>query len=448
MQIGDNSINGANGAPAAKPVDPTKVTAICALLQSAGHDPFAVILAGIGAVSTLPSITFREAAARVVERAATEGGGVRPVTLGNYKTAYAIFDKVFGNRPVDKITTTEVKSFLDGMNNNRRKPGQATRNSKRSYLTYFKAALRAGGVRDPLIELRYRYEAKEIRFFSVEVVRALFAATPGRERGLLALALFAGIRPELLGRLPARCVDVARREITIPAHLSKDKRPHILRGEFTRPDGQLLPGLPETLWIWLRAFPFKPAPWLNLRLRLQRELARLETGSRDTSKGRSPYWIQDGTRHTAASYYCALYGAEATAALLTHVGSGMSVTHYIGIAAREDATEFYGIAPSAVDFRPERAPYGHVKNVPKEEIAELIWKMPMSALARKFGCSLPGLFLRCKALGIARPNTGYWNRHRWRPPDSGACPAPGKTPPPPGDGGEVARAAASDSAAA
>ena len=436
----------ANGA-----IDPAKVATLCALLQGAGHDPFNVMLAGIGAVSAVPRVTFREAAAREVERAARDA--VRPVTLGNYRAVYSILNKTFGDRPVGEITIKEVETFLDEeMKNNRRQAGQATRNSKRSYLTYLKAALRAGGVQNPLSDLKYKYEPGVIHYFPVPVVRALFGATPARERGLLALALFGGFRPELLGELPARCVDVARREITIPELLSKDKRPHILEGEFKRPDGQLLPGLPEVLWVWLKEFPYRPATWLNLQLRLQRELCLLETGSRDTSKGRSGYWIQDGTRHTAASYYCAYYGPAATAALLTHTGTGMAVSHYIGIADRKDATEFYNVTPSTVTFKAERAPYGHVKNVTKELLETLVYTKPMSALARDLGCSLPGLFLRCKKLNIKRPNTGYWNshRHRWRPPDSGAspCPPTPAPPPPEGHGGEVARAAASDSAAA
>lgn len=47
-------------------------------------------------------------------------------------------------------------------------------------------------------------------------------------------------------------------------------------------------------------------------------------------------------------------------------------------------------------------------SITKEELQELVWKMPTSKLSEQLGVSDVAIAKRCKKLGIAKPPRGYW----------------------------------------
>src|SRR5690606_40031610 len=49
------------------------------------------------------------------------------------------------------------------------------------------------------------------------------------------------------------------------------------------------------------------------------------------------FWIQDGLRHTAATYYFKLRGLDPVVKLLTHEGQHLAFRHYVGECNRVDA---------------------------------------------------------------------------------------------------------------
>ncbi len=103
------------------------------------------------------------------------------------------------------------------------------------------------------------------------------------------------------------------------------------------PDGRVIPGLPDVLWDWLRVHPYQPVKWITLKRRLQRHLKM---------------WIRGGLRTTAASYYCALHGTDATAALLGQCDSNVARKHLVDPAAHKAAAEFFAIAPATISAKP------------------------------------------------------------------------------------------------
>lgn len=46
--------------------------------------------------------------------------------------------------------------------------------------------------------------------------------------------------------------------------------------------------------------------------------------------------------------------------------------------------------------------------VSKEELAKLVWEMPTTKVAAKFGVTDKAIEKRCKKLGVAKPPRGYW----------------------------------------
>lgn len=92
-----------------------------------------------------------------------------------------------------------------------------------------------------------------VHFLTVEQCQKLLTAK-GRHRAAIALALFAGIRPdEIAGRgkpwLEWSAINEAERIVTVPAAVSKTRKPRSVEG------------LPPTLWAWLansEKSPFGP----------------------------------------------------------------------------------------------------------------------------------------------------------------------------------------------
>lgn len=49
-------------------------------------------------------------------------------------------------------------------------------------------------------------------------------------------------------------------------------------------------------------------------------------------------------------------------------------------------------------------------DVTKEELSELVWKMPTLKVAKLFGVSDAAISKRCKKFGIIKPGRGYWTK--------------------------------------
>ena len=50
--------------------------------------------------------------------------------------------------------------------------------------------------------------------------------------------------------------------------------------------------------------------------------------------------------------------------------------------------------------------------ISKEKLERLVWEMPSTRVAKKFGVSDVAICKRCKSLGIIKPPRGYWSRDR------------------------------------
>lgn len=285
-------------------------------------------------IANNPGPTFADGVRLYLDKKAR--AGVRPTTLMQTKTALRSLEKVFGGRAVVSITEGEIESFLTVLKNRQGEPGGASTATKLRTLEYIKSVFRAMGFAQPFAAVRMprpTSEERVVKFFDVDQFIAIMSAARPNERGMLAIAFLAGVRPLLLEKLTTNCVDMIRRVIVIPSHFSIERHEHHLETECIHPgNGSYFPGLPSVLWAWLEIYPFEPRPWGPMQKRLA---------------GKIGFWHQDGCRNTAATFYNKLHGMAATAKLLYPEGDhhGMIRHHYVPVSLAE-AERFYSLNPA------------------------------------------------------------------------------------------------------
>lgn len=383
-------------------IDPNEFGEAHRLLAGTGLKLSGIVRAGLQfmrdseAAAASPTATFSDGVKRVLENAKHR----RAKTLIGYRSFLGRLEQVFGPRLATSITNSDVQAFLDRLADRRGVQGRATPHTKQTVLRHIRMVLHALGITNPLPRFIVHVpRVREIQFFTIDELRAILAATQFRDRGLVALATFAAIRPETLERLPADCVNAADKIIRIPGELSKDHRAHCLETVPIGNDREVRPGPPEVLWTWLRKYPFQPRRWNTV----QRYL-RCALGGK---------WIQDGLRHSGATYYRAKYGDAATAELLTHASIKMVNEHYAGLATRAEAEAFFALSVESV---PDN--YGVQSPHPRKcvgwptdhVLAEMLIENPASRVAITIGCSDSMLSKHCKKRGIRKPGRGAWSR--------------------------------------
>ena len=336
-----------------------------------------------GASRSDAAMTFADASALVIEEARRTGARER--TLKGYTAAYRVINRTWGAHAAVGIGRDEVEKYLAGLKS--KTGGEASIATKGNHLCHIRMALRQAGVSDPLRKIVLPADERVIRFLTVEECRMLFAACPKAERGLLAAAMFAGIRPEGTDRVLPDAVSVAEKRIRIIASADKSRDTHILDRHV----------LPDVLWLWLKKYPYAPSPggWPAFQRRMKRVVGR---------------WFHDALRHTAATYYCALHGVPATGQLLTHQGVGLVRKHYAGAVETKVAKEFYKLTPAKIRFLPERNPRARcdVTWPEDKELEAMLRAEPGVKVAARLGCSDSALTKRCRVRGIKKPGRGHW----------------------------------------
>jgi integrase len=371
-----------------------------------GYEWDLLVQAGIASLQQSNAIfadskaTFSDGAALVIARAKSRGR--RPKTIRGYEDGYKVHNRKFGARLAYAILEREAQEYIDARPDRSGNKGKASPFTKKSTLRLIRMALRALGIQNPFPKLEVIIpNERAILHFTIDEVLKILGAARSWERGMVALLLFVGIRPETLERLPAENVNVVDQCIVIPAHLSKTHQPIVLEGAPASDDCKVYPGIPPIVWEWLRRYPFRPCDWTNLQQRLRRAL--------------SGKWIFDGLRHTAATYYRAKFGVFPTSELLGHTTTSIVRRHYAGPARRAQADEFFSLGPDSVPGPPDLNPHYRSKvSWPTDEVlADLVQKKPIRHIARELGCSDTLVFRRCRKLKIPMPGRGMWTLKLW-----------------------------------
>jgi len=190
---------------------------------------------------------------------------------------------------------------------------------------------------NPVIKVRERLDIgeqdkyKEVEFFTpAECRKILDTADTIGFRWYVVLGIYCGIRPTELERLRGTHVHVTHDELIVllGADVTKIKRRRVL--ELHRGDA-----LADCVLDWLDSQPV-PDRLINGGGRGKKEQLKACIGR----------WIDDGLRHSAATYHVAQFkNPGATCYLLGHEKPGMLATHYRGLATEAQAREFYGFRP-------------------------------------------------------------------------------------------------------
>lgn len=174
------------------------------------------------------------------------------------------------------------------------------------------------------------------RHYLTSEVSVLFSTAKPEERGVLALAVFLGLRPYLLERLPAGCVDVKQRRVCIPSTCATDRHPKIISTDDFESDlGRTLEFPPlSAMWSWLESYPHRPRPWSSIHRSLARSV-RLST--------------HGGLRNTAIVMWATLHGWQSAERLFDIVPDPSRRRFWApGVCSRKEAFDFYALTPSTV----------------------------------------------------------------------------------------------------
>lgn len=311
------------------PQQRTDARAALAILAPFGLSLEQAARLAVGRKAAVRSVTLAEAATAFLrDRLA---GGVSRSTFDFYEERINRIADAFGARQMEQIGRSEFAAWVAGSSEGRASRAATARAAR----ALWHWALR----QDPPMVSAIVTDGLEFtatpngadgsrKVLPVERVRVLMAKIPQQYRSAVALALFAGVRPEEIAgegkeRLTWACVNCAERIIRIPGELAKTKRTRIIEG------------LPDAIWRFMTPTgdrtPVCPATWRSL-LYAAREATGLAV------------WPQDCLRHTFATYALALTQDSARVAhWLGHEGNPtMLHRHYRGLATKAQATAFFG----------------------------------------------------------------------------------------------------------
>lgn len=289
-----------------------------------------------------------------------EDDEIRERSYKEYKIRLSKFQKAMGHLPIDTIIAADVDKWLDeqkfkatSRDNHRRyiggffnwciaqdkiatNPVQRTRKIKKpSHTPEIYGAKDTETIMVACAD--FTKETATLRNGKKRPIRKVLVdgkfVTPDRRSLIpyMALALFAGIRPNEILRLRWKDIDLQLNEVHVNASTSKTAMARIVH-------------LSDNLKQWLivhrgdeEALVF---PYSDTVLRSWR---------RAIFKGLDVKYIQDGARHSFATYYLALNSMDDTIQELGHTDTKMLFKHYRGLAKnrKNQAKTYFGIKPTA-----------------------------------------------------------------------------------------------------
>jgi len=232
------------------------------------------------------------------------------------------------------ITTIEAKD-IDALLDQHGYQGTNRQNYKRYLSGFFNWAIKKGKTKGNPVQqtetVRINKETPEI-YTPKKVTSVLRQAETDRPELVpyLAVAFFAGVRPEEITRLNWADIDLSLGEIRIRSAQSKTHSARLVH-------------ISDNLKIWLlkhrqesgKVFAFSESSLKRWRAQVM-QAAKVET-------------IQDGARHTYATFHLALHGLDDTLQELGHTDPKMLFRHYRGLAKnrKTQAKKFFEIEPNS-----------------------------------------------------------------------------------------------------
>lgn len=280
------------------------------------------------------AISITDAAFQYYEE--KERVGRRRETLRDIRNRVMKFADTFAAQPFSHLTQKQVEDWcLSGKASPR-----TCRNNFCAVHSFLRWAKRRGYHSLPLDFDRSAFLPRELKkqksVFSLQDVREfldLLQAEPIFRRFIpfFTLQLFCGIRRAEAERLRWEWIDIDKKQIRLPAEITKTGEEHIMRPPF----------LPDTVFAWLS--PFRPADNSSAKIPVPTSVQRERIAARFGK------WQHNGMRHTFATMHVSLHGDPAkTALLLRHRNQQRLWQNYLARLVPEDeARTFFALAPHA-----------------------------------------------------------------------------------------------------
>jgi integrase len=269
----------------------------------------------------------------------------RKATLRESKSTAMLVTSLWGARLANTIKKDEiVKYLLSG------KWKLQTRANKRTQLHGFFEWVKTdkNQIKDNPVSgiKRFQGDSSEVEIFTVDKSIEILATVLRDEPDLIhyyLLGFFAGMRPD-------ECFNMTVKNVTL-AHGSSPGHIHI-ENTMTKINEARVIEMEPILVEWLKAYPLPSqkmvTPATNFKRRQSKLRGTLGYKHWEFNPEAEHYWIQDGIRHTYASYWLAVN--QNRAGLAEYMGNSIEVIkeHYRRVIPKNDAQEFFKITPNVV----------------------------------------------------------------------------------------------------
>ncbi len=251
---------------------------------------------------------------------------LRPRTLKSIRFMANTFKADFKDARIKQIDRARLEKYLRGKD-----VSNQTRKNLRNYLgQFFNWAIRNGHCeKNPVEQIQVHVQNGVPEYFKIEqcvsILQELLKEEHASVKAYFVLCLFGGIRPEEAQRLAWEAnVKMDTEEIYIPATIAKTKRDRMF-------------AMPPILKLWLEFCPQdKPLIPANLRKLKDKVIKSLNFP-----------WIQDGLRHTFATFH---YAKHKSLDELRHImGNSPNVIErfYKGAISPKLVDLFWSLTPMA-----------------------------------------------------------------------------------------------------
>ena len=235
------------------------------------------------------------------------------------------FWRVFDERSPDSISDEEIRAVIKSKNLS----GTSQKNYLRHLSIFFRWCIDHGyGSANPVEKIKIKQRRKDPKIYEPNEVISIFEKSKEIYPDIIpyfALAFFAGVRPDEIMRMSWEDIKWKRNVISISTSTSK-----------TNSSRNIL--IKPNLKSWLKKYESTGKIFPHSESTLKRKRASIYKAAELST-------IQDGARHSFATFYYALEGLEKTIDALGHSSSEMLLKHYKSqiVGREEEAKEFFDI---------------------------------------------------------------------------------------------------------
>jgi len=267
--------------------------------------------------------------------------GLRERSVKTFRSTLEAFSLSQGDPFVSLVTRDSISAWLsqEGWR-------PATVRTKRiDVQTFFRAALARGwSTQNPSAALEpVILDDKPPGILTVDQCSRLLTAARSLKPefvGYIALALFAGIRPEELEQMKPADLNIDRGFVEVRAEIAKTRKRRLV-------------DLSDNCKAWLKVGAELPPRNTQRRMNNVRIASGMEGYQRKRVKGKDCWlhvpgepWPHDAMRHSFGSYHVGMHGsADKTATQMGHRSTDTLFRHYRELVTKEEAAKFWSIFP-------------------------------------------------------------------------------------------------------